>query len=89
MQLTEAGDIMLRTSSWVVAQIWRDGSRQARLACLLGGEAGGTEVEGGHVANLAMKPGTRVLTSDWGVPTEAIIRCLVDDQGAGGAPRRR
>lgn len=102
VQLAEAGDITLRTSSGVVAQVWRGGSRQARLARLLGGgtvderpldpmaarqvgllagEVGATDVVDGHVANLAMKPGTRVLTSDvadlhaWGVPVEAIIRC--------------
>ncbi|MGH3824823.1 MAG: PIN domain-containing protein [Pseudonocardiaceae bacterium] len=36
VQLAEAGDITLRTSSGVVAQVWRGGSRQARLARLLG-----------------------------------------------------
>lgn len=102
VQLAEAGGIALRTSSGVVAQVWRGGSRQARLARLLGSgiveerpldptaarqvgllarEVGAIDVVDGHVANLAMKPGARVLTSDvadlhaWGIPTEAIIRC--------------
>ncbi|MGQ0779087.1 MAG: PIN domain-containing protein [Pseudonocardiales bacterium] len=102
VQLAEAGDITLRTSSGVVAQVWRGGSRQARLARLLGSgiveerpldptaarkvgllarEVGATDVVDGHVANLATKPGARVLTSDvadlhaWGIPTDAIIRC--------------
>ncbi len=39
VQLAEAGDITLRTSSGVVAQVWRGGSRQARLARLLGSGA--------------------------------------------------
>jgi hypothetical protein len=34
--LAEAGEVTLRTSSGVVAQVWRGGSRQARLARLLG-----------------------------------------------------
>ncbi|MGH3870467.1 MAG: hypothetical protein ACRDSR_02965 [Pseudonocardiaceae bacterium] len=38
VQLAEAGDITLRTSSGVVAQVWRGGSRQARLARLLGSD---------------------------------------------------
>jgi hypothetical protein len=36
VQLAETGDITLRTSSGVVAQVWRGGPRQARLARLLG-----------------------------------------------------
>jgi hypothetical protein len=102
VQLAEAGDITLRTSSGVVAQVWRGGSRQARLARLLGSgtveerpldptaarqvgllarEVGVTDVVDGHVANLATKPGARVLTSDvadlhaWGIPADAIICC--------------
>ncbi|MFN2496290.1 MAG: PIN domain-containing protein [Pseudonocardiaceae bacterium] len=38
VQLAEAGEIGLRTSSGVVAQVWRGGSRQVRLARLLGSE---------------------------------------------------
>lgn len=36
VQLAEAGEITLCTSSGVVAQVWRGGARQARLARLLG-----------------------------------------------------
>lgn len=36
VRLAEAGDAGLRTSAAVVAQVWRDGARQARLARLLG-----------------------------------------------------
>ncbi|MGH3765072.1 MAG: PIN domain-containing protein [Pseudonocardiaceae bacterium] len=102
VQLAESGEVTLRTSSGVVAQVWRGGSRQARLARLLGSgtvderpldptaarqigllahELGATDVVDGHVASLAMRSGTRVLTSDvkdlraWGVPTEAIVCC--------------
>lgn len=35
VQLATAGEVTLRTSSAVVAQAWRGGSRQARLAKLL------------------------------------------------------
>jgi hypothetical protein len=38
VQLALAGDVVLRTSSGVVAQVWRGGSRQARLARLLGSD---------------------------------------------------
>ncbi len=36
VQLAEASEVTVRTSSGVVAQVWRGGSRQARLARLLG-----------------------------------------------------
>jgi predicted nucleic acid-binding protein len=35
VRLAEQGDVALTTSSAVVAQVWRDGARQARLARLL------------------------------------------------------
>lgn len=38
VQLALIGDVVLRTSSAVVAQVWRGGSRQARLARLLGSD---------------------------------------------------
>lgn len=36
VRLAEAGDAAMWTSAAVVAQVWRDGARQARLARLLG-----------------------------------------------------
>jgi len=78
VQLAATGEVTLRTSSGVVAQAWRGGARQARLAKLLASgavdersldapaarRAGASDVIDGHVASLALGRPARVVTSD-------------------------
>ena len=70
--LADRDKAVLSTSSAAVAQVWRGGGRQARLARFLGSDL---------VSEVALDRDAVVLTSDpediarWGVPDGRIVRC--------------
>jgi hypothetical protein len=75
LRVAHGARLPVRTSAAVVAQAWRDGTRQANLARVLAG------VDGGHLATV-VRTGDTVLTGD-----ATDLRALVAARGVDAVVR--